>query len=125
MDMALQKAIKTYPMVKWFLVVSLALLAVGLWRSKLITDPNDAAPLLLVWFALAAIVFPFLALAFPRREVLTVELPTDSLSGRSRSDLEGILAQLDTAHAKGEMDDGRYGKAREKVLAALAGKPKA
>lgn len=123
--MVLQKAIKTYPMVKWFLVVSLILLGVGLWKSKLITQPNDAEPMMLVWFVLPAVILPFLALAFPRREVLTVELPTDSLSGRSRNELEGILQQLDTAKAKGEMDEGRYTKAREKILAAMKGKPKA
>lgn len=123
--MALQKAIKSYPMVKWFLVVSLILLAVGLWRSKLITDPDNAQPMMLVWFVIPAVILPFLALAFPRREVVTVELPTDSLTGRSRSELEGILQQLDAAKAKGEMDEGRYTKAREKILAAMKGKPKA
>ena len=123
--MVLQKAIKTYPMVKWFLVASLILLAAGLWQSKLVTAPDDAEPMRLVWFVLPAALLPFLALAFPRREVLTVELPTDSLAGRSRSELEGILTQLDAAKAKGEMDEGRYMKAREKILAAMKGKPKA
>lgn len=123
--MALQKAIKTYPMVKWFLVVSGILILVGLWMSKLVTEPNDAEPMMLLWFVLAAVILPFLALAFPHREVRTLELPTDSLAGRSRSELEGILAELDTAKAKGEMDEGRYTKAREKILAAMKGKPKA
>ncbi|MEK6975338.1 MAG: hypothetical protein AABY18_03240 [Candidatus Thermoplasmatota archaeon] len=123
--MALQKAIKTYPMVKWFLVVSGILIVLGLLMSKLITDPDNGEPMTLVWFVVGAVLLPFLALAFPRREVLTLELPTDSLGGRSRSELEGILSQLDAAKAKGEMDEGRYTKARAKILAAMKGKPKA
>jgi hypothetical protein len=123
--MALQKAVKTYPWVKWFLVLSAILIVVGLVLSKLLTAPNDAEPKTLVYFVIAAVLVPFLALAFPRREVVTMALPTDSLAGRSRSELEGILQQLDTAKAKGEMDEGRYTKAREKILAAMKGKPKA
>lgn len=123
--MVLQKAVKTYPMVKWFMVVSAILIVIGLVLSKLITNPDDGNAMTLVFFVIGAVLFPFLALAFPRREVVTMELPTDSLVGRSRSELEGILSQLDTAKAKGEMDEERYAKARQKILAAMKGKPKA
>ena len=41
------------------------------------------------------------------------------------AELEGMLSTLDTAKAKGEMDDQRYAKARERVLAAIKAKGKA
>lgn len=123
--MALQKAIKSYPMVKWFLLVAIVLLAIGLVMSRLVTDPNHAKPMTLVWFIVPAVILPFLALAFPRRQVVTMELPSDHLAGMSKQELEGILEQLDAAKAKGEMDDARYSNARGRVLAAIKAKGKA
>lgn len=122
--MVVQKAIKSHPLVKWFLLVSIVLVVIGLIQSKLVTEPDDAEPLVLVWFVIPAAILPFLALAFPRREVLTMEMPTDRLDGMSKAELEGVLSQLDAAKAKGEMDDQRYAKARERVLAAIKSKRK-
>lgn len=122
--MAVQKAVKTYPMLKWFLIVSGVVVVVGLVMSKLITDPNDANAMTLIVSVIIAVLLPFLALAFPRREVLVMELPTDHLSNMSKAELEGMLSTLDTAKAKGEMDDTRYAKARERVLDAIKAKGK-
>lgn len=120
--MAFQQAVKTYPLLRWLLIASGALVVAGLFVSRIITDPNDAEPTTLLYFVGGAIVLPFLALVFPRREVVTFELPTDSLAQRTKQELEGILQQLDTAKGAGEMDEARYTKARQKILAALKGK---
>lgn len=123
-SMALQKAIKSYPMVKWFLLVSIVLVVIGLVMSKVITDPSEGDTMTLVLFVVPAAILPFLALAFPRRQVLTVELPSDHLGAMSKQELEGVLSQLDAAKAKGELDDTRYANAREKILGAIKAKGK-
>lgn len=123
--MVVQKAVKKYPLVKWLLVLSAVLAIVGLVQSKIITDPDNGDPLLLVYFLIPAALLPFLGMLFPRREVMSMELPTDHLSGMSKTELEGVLAGLDEAKAKGEMDDTRYAKARERVLAAIKEKGRA
>ena len=122
--MVLQKAVKSYPMVKWFLVVSAVLVILGLVMSKVLSDPDNADTSTLLMFIGAAVVLPFLAMLFPRRKVLTVEMPTDHLAGMSKTELEGVLSQLDAAKAKGEMDDTRYAKARERVLDAIKARGK-
>lgn len=122
--MVVQKAIKSYPMVKWFLIVSAVLVVLGLVMSKVLSDPDNADTMTLLMFLGAAVVLPFLAMLFPRRRVLEMELPTDQLSGMSKAELEGVLSQLDAAKAKGEMDDTRYAKARERILAAIKSKAK-
>lgn len=123
--MVLQKAVKSYPLVKWFLAGSVALLIAGLLLSKLITSPNDAEPMTLVYFVIGAAILPFLAMAFPRREVVTLELPTDHLSSMGRVELEGVLQQLEAAKAKGDLDAARYANARQRVLDAIKAKDKA
>jgi hypothetical protein len=122
--MVVQKAVKQYPMVKWFLIVSAILVVAGLLMSKLITSPDHADTNVFLYFLGGAVVLPFLALLFPRREVVTLELPTDHLGGMSRTELEGVLSQLEAAKAKGEMDDARYANARTRVLAAIKAKGK-
>lgn len=123
--MVLQKAVKSYPMVKWFLIVSAVLVVLGLVMSKVLSDPDAADTNTLLMFLGAAVLLPFLAMLFPRRQVHTIEMPTDHLAGMSKSELEGVLSQLDAAKAKGEMDDTRYAKARERVLAAIKSRGKA
>ena len=121
--MVVQKAVKTYPMIKWLVIVSALVLIVGVYMSGILTGDSGDDSLPVLFGAVAvAILLPFLALAFPRRQVLTLELPTDTLGGRSRTELDAILAGLDEAKAKGEMDEERYTKARAKVVAAMKGK---
>lgn len=120
--MVVQKAVKTYPMIKWFVVLAAIVLVVGIMLSGILSEKKDDNLTMLYVAVGVAIVLPFVAMAFPRREVLTVELPTDTLSGRSKAELEKILAGLDEAKAKGEMDDRRHANARAKVLAAMKGK---
>jgi predicted MFS family arabinose efflux permease len=122
--MALQRMVKTYPLVRWLLVVSGVLVVVGIVQSGIITDPDGAEPKTLVWFVVAAAILPFLALLMPRRRVVTLEMPTDHLASMSKPELEGVLSQLDAAKAKGEMDEARYANARQRVLAALKAKGK-
>jgi hypothetical protein len=123
--MVVQKVVKNYPMVKWFVGLSVVLIVVGLVMSKVTTAHGDTT--LLLMYVGAAVVLPFLALAFPRKQVLTLELPTDHLSSMSKTELVGVLQQLDAAKAKGEMDEDRYAKARSRVQAAIKAraKPKA
>jgi hypothetical protein len=123
--MVVQKAVKNYPMVKWLLILSAILAVVGLVQSKIITDPDNGDPMLLLYFLIPAGLLPFLGMLFPRRQVMTMELPTDHLAGMSKAELEGVLAGLDDAKAKGEMDDTRYAKARERVLSAIKAKGRA
>jgi hypothetical protein len=122
--MALQKAVKSYPLVKWFLIASAILVLVGLWLSGILTSASEGETdvTLFVICLVIAVILPFAAMLFPRRKVLTMEMPTDHLSGMSKAELEGVLGQLDAAKAKGEMDDLRYAKARERVLAAIKSK---
>ena len=120
--MVVQKAVKKYPLVKWFLIGSAILAVVGLMMSKIITDPDNADTMVLLGFLAGAVVLPFLAMAFPRREVITMEMPTDHLNAMSKTELEGVLSTLDAAKAKGEMDEARYANARERVLAAIKAK---
>jgi hypothetical protein len=120
--MVVQKAVKDYPLVKWLLVVAAVLAGVGLVQSRVLTDPNEGDPMLLLYFLVPAVLLPFVAMLFPRRQVRTMELPTDHLAGMSRQELEGVLKGLDEAKAKGDMDDARYAKARERVLAAIKAK---
>lgn len=117
--MVLQKAVKSYPLIKWFVAASALLIILGLVLSGVLTSPDDAEPMILVYFVIGAVVLPFLAMAFPRRQVLTVELPTDHLANMTRTELEGVLQQLEAAKAKGDMDEQRYVNARKRVLAAI------
>src|SRR5688572_26186972 len=73
--MVLQKAVKSYPMVKWFLVVSAVLVVLGLMMSKVLSDPDNADTSTLLLFLAGAAVLPFLAMLFPRRNVVAMELP--------------------------------------------------
>jgi hypothetical protein len=118
---------KTYPMVRWFLLASAAVVAVGLVAAgafRNLDDPQayaiDTTTLLL--FVAGAAVLPFIALLFPRRETLEIRLPSDRLNEASRTELQGILQSLDDARAKGEIDDRRYENAKSKVLAQMGGK---
>lgn len=118
--MAVQRAVKSYPMIKWFVALAVVVLVIGVMMSKVLTgggeDDNQAVLFIAVGVAIA---LPFLAMAFPRREVVTMALPTDTLAGRPKAELEAILAGLDEAKAKGEMDEARYSNARAKVVAAM------
>lgn len=120
--MVVRKAVKSYPMVKWFLAASAVLVVLGLVMSKVLSDPEEADTNTLLLFIGAAIVLPFLAMLFPRRRVLALELPTDHLAGMSRTELEGVLAQLDEAKASGKMDADRHAKARQRIVAAIKAK---
>lgn len=118
--MVVQRAIKTYPMIKWFVALAVVALVAGVVMSNILTgDGGDDNLVLLLVAVGVAIVLPFLAMAFPRRQVLTMELPTDTLANRPKAELEAILAGLDDAKARGEMDDARYSNAKAKVVAAM------
>ena len=120
--MVVQRAVKTYPMIKWFVALAVVVLVIGVVMSKVLTGGGDDDNLGLMFGAVGlAILLPFLAMAFPRREVVTLALPTDTLASRPKKELEAILSGLDEAKAKGEMDDARYNNARAKVMAAMKG----
>jgi Na+/melibiose symporter-like transporter len=114
--MAIQHTSKTYPMLKWLLGVSLVLVVVGVIMSDIASDPDNADIQLLIIFVVVAAILPFLALVKPRRETVVLELPSDHVAKTSRQELQGILDQLEKAHAKGEIPDERYQKARDKIL---------
>lgn len=121
--MVLQRAVKTYPLVKWLVAASLVLVVAGVWQSRILTAPNDAHPMTLVWFLVPAGILPFVALLAPHREVVQLELPSDALVGRSRVELEGMLRALDEARARGDMDQARHANAKARIEAALAKAP--
>lgn len=120
--MVLQRAVKTYPMLKWFLIVSAVLVVTGIIMSKLITAPDDAEPMMLVYFLVPAIILPFIAVAMPRREVLQIELPSDHLANASRTELQGMLDSLEEGKRKGELSQDRYNKARDRIVAVMKAK---
>jgi hypothetical protein len=117
--MVLQKAVKTYPLLKWLLIASGLLAIVGLVLSKLVTDPNNADSGVLLRFLIPAALLPFIGIFFPRREVLTVELPSDKLSQATRQELQGMLDSLEEGKRKGELSQERYNKARDRIVAAM------
>jgi hypothetical protein len=120
--MAVQRAFKTYPALKWALALSGVIVVVALVMSGLVTDANNAdLNTFLIGLAIA-VVLPFLALLIPRRQVVTMELPSDQLVNADRKQLQGILDSLDAAKAKGEIPPDRYAKARDRVVAAMKGK---
>jgi hypothetical protein len=123
--MAVQRIVKGYPLIGWFVALAVVILVVGVWKSGVLTGGtgDDNLTILLISVGVA-LLLPFLALAFPRRQVLTMELPTDHLAALPKEELEGILVQLDASKAKGEMDDARYANARQRVLAAIKSKGK-
>lgn len=120
--MVFQKAIKSYPMLKWFLAVSAVLVVLGVVQSKVLTDPDNADTMLLLWFLIPAAILPFLAAAFPRKQVVTVELPSDHLANASRTELQGMLDGLEEGKRKGEIPQDRYVKARDRIVAAMTSK---
>ncbi len=118
--MAVQRAVKTYPMIKWLVAVAVIVLVAGVWMSGVLTGGSGDDNTMVLFIAVGvAILLPFLAMAFPRRQVVTMALPTDTLAGRPKEELQAILAGLDEAKAKGEMDDARYNNAKAKVVAAM------
>lgn len=123
--MAVQRIVKGYPLIGWLVAVSVLILVAGVYMSGVLTGgTEDDNMTTLVIAVVVALLLPFLALAFPRRKVLTVELPSDHLSGMSKQQLEGVLSGLDEAKAKGEMDDQRYTNARQRIVAAIQAKGK-
>ena len=120
--MAIQKALKSYPMTKWFLIASGVLVVAGLLASGIVTDPNSGHKSLFIYFIVGAVILPFLSLAFPRREVVVMELPTDHLANATRQELQGMLDSLEQGKQKGELTQDRYNKARDRIVAAMKDK---
>jgi hypothetical protein len=118
--MAFTQVVKSYPLLRIALLASAILVVVAIFASKIVSDPNDADIRLFLILVGAAVLLPFLSLTWRRREVITYELPSDRLSGASRKDLEGMLAELDRAKAQGDIPQGRYEKARDRIKAAMA-----
>ncbi|MHB8633640.1 MAG: hypothetical protein ACYDBQ_06710 [Thermoplasmatota archaeon] len=110
---------KTYPLVKWLVVGSAVILAGGLWMSQVIQDPNHADVQLLIIAIVIAALLPFAALFAPHREVYEVALPSDRLQDATRTELTGILDQLEASKAKGEIPEERYNKAKAKIMAEI------
>src|SRR5688572_1659185 len=116
MAVVVQHPIKTYPMLKWGLIAGGLVLVVGTYMSKLLTDPDDANMTTFLVSLGIGVALPFLTLLMPRRDVLTIEAPTDHLAKADPKQVEGVLAQLDAARASGELPEERYQKARERIL---------
>lgn len=120
--MVLQKAVKTYPLLKWFLVAAAVVVALGLWLSGILSAAQADNRSLFIGAVVVAIILPFLALAFPRREVVQIELPSDHLANASRKELQGMLDGLEEGKRRGEIPQDRYNKARDRIVAAMKGK---
>lgn len=120
--MVLQKAVKSYPLLKWFLLASGIIAVGGLLMSGILTDSAADNRSLFIGAIVAAILLPFVALAFPRRDVIQLELPSDHLASASRKELQGMLDSLEEGKRKGDIPADRYAKARDRIVAAMKGK---
>jgi hypothetical protein len=112
--MAFTQVSKTYPLLRIALIVSAILAIVGIVMSDVVTDPNGADTQTFLVFVGIAVLLPFLALLWKRKEVIRYEVPSDHLASASRQDLQGMLEQLDAAKANGDLPE----KAR--IMEAMA-----
>ncbi|MEA3144054.1 MAG: hypothetical protein QOG31_1378 [Thermoplasmata archaeon] len=128
---------KSYPLLKVLLPLALLVLAVGIFlffthtatcTAELAANGekctpggtyNDHPTGTLLPYVIAAAVVALASLLYRRREQYTLVFPTDQLHGKSRADLEKVLAGLEEARAKGDITQDRYTKARDRVLAEM------
>jgi hypothetical protein len=118
--MAILREVKSYPLLRGAIILSAILLLVGIFVTGIVTDPDDADIPLFVALVVVAGILPFLALTWRRHETILYELPSDRLAGVPRRDLEGMLEALESAKARGDLPEGRYARARERIMAAMA-----
>ncbi|MES2154043.1 MAG: hypothetical protein V4510_02820 [bacterium] len=109
-----------YPLLKFTIPLAVVIAAVGLAMFFMQGEPKDPAILVYTW--LPAVAIALLGVAVRKKEAIEVPLPSDHIQQASRSEVDGILASLDEARAKGDMSETRYQKARAKVLAQAKGK---
>ena len=109
-------AFKSYPLLKPAIVVSILLVAVGLYVSGVFnteTDTDQATRVLLP-FLIGAVAIPFLSLLKVRR--VSIEVPagpdTSKLSASQRA---GVLRELKAARDRGELTEERYERARKRL----------
>jgi len=110
---------RKYPLLKFTIALAVVIAAVGL--VMFFTTADGSPAVLLVTWGIAAVV-AFLGVVIRRKEAVEIPLPSDHLKEASRTEVDGILASLDEARAKGDMSEARYQNARAKVLAQA--KPK-
>jgi len=110
---------RKYPLLKITIPIGIVIAIVGL--VMFLMDPAKSPVILLITWGIAAVV-TFLGVIIRRKEAIEIPLPSDHLAAASRSEVDGVLASLDEARAKGDMTETRYQKARAKVLAQAKAK---
>jgi hypothetical protein len=104
-----------YPILKVMLLLAGLAAVVGL---VLFFAQGNQDPAILLYTWVPAIALALLGAAVRRRENVEVLMPSDQLQDASRSEVEGIIAKLDEARAKGEISEERYRKAKARVTKA-------
>jgi hypothetical protein len=128
---------KSYPLLKLLLPLALLVLAVGIFLffthtadcTQALVDNGEKCTVggtyhdhptgVLLPYVIAAALVALGSLLYRRKEQYTLVFPTDQLHGKSRQELEKVLAGLEEARAKGDITPERYTKARDRVLAEL------
>ncbi|HEX2066543.1 MAG TPA: hypothetical protein VHI93_07005 [Candidatus Thermoplasmatota archaeon] len=123
---------KSYPLLKVLLPLALLVLAVGIFLffthtcsaadaadGRCEAGKADYPTGVLLPYIVAAAAVALAGLLYRRRERVTLVFPTDQLHGKSRQELEKVLAGLEEARAKGDITPDRYAKARDRVLAEM------
>jgi hypothetical protein len=113
---------KSYPLLKWALLVSAALVGVGLWQSRVLSaDANveGSTTTLLVYVGIA-VALPFLSLLYARRATAQPAPPAGAAPHADTSKLtadqrQGVLRELEAARKRGELSEERFQKARRRL----------
>ncbi len=127
---------RKYPLLKFTIPLALLVAAVGLFlffsqsqplRAGCTPSADDSCkdgldPMVLLPWLIAAAVVAFVGVLVRSKQAIEVPLPSDHIKQASRSEVDGILATLDEARARGDMSETRYNKAKAKVLAQAKAK---
>lgn len=117
--------LKRYPLLKFLVPLAALVFTFGLFvffaqgDADANTDGKQLNPMVLLPFIGVAIVLAFAGLLWKKEEDVTLLLPSDTLVGKSRSELQKVLDGLEESLKKGEIDQARFDKAKARVLKAM------
>lgn len=116
---------RKYPLLKFAIPVAIILAGIGLYLLFTAKDGSGQQtmdPAVMAPWLIGAVVVALLGAMVRRKEAVEVALPSDQVASASRTEVDGIISQLDEARAKGELSETRYQKAKAKVLAQAKSK---
>lgn len=117
--------LKRYPLLKFLVPLAALVFAFGLFMffnqadADAQTPGQQLNPLVLLPYIAVSVGLAFAGLLWKQEEDVTLLLPSDTLVGKSRGELQRVLDGLEEAKAKGELDQARYEKAKARVLKAM------